>query len=132
MQVLLFQEMVSMLDPEDESDLLLAVKWLRDMKASVGEHTEIPLDKIQRYMLLKVIARSSFFDKFENDRLLHRERSYDLCDIDDIEGFGVRASYTDDERKAALFDSYVISPSSFNPKKLEASAKHFYNWANVA
>ena len=112
--------------------MLTAVRWLQNMKASISETKEIEIDKLQRYMLLKVVARSSFFGKIEIKRLQDRERTFDFGDVDDIESYGVRASISDDESKEALFDSYIACPSTLNPKQMEASAKHFYDFSNRA
>jgi hypothetical protein len=61
---------------------------------------------------------------------LQREMSIDYGDVDDIENFGVQASLTDDEVKLKLFTDYTKHNTKFNPKKLEASAKFFYNFSN--
>lgn len=82
-------------------------------------------------MLLKVVFRSPFFYKNEKDKLLQRERQIDFGDQDDIEGYGIQASLPDNESKNALFDEYCKYPTTLNPKKMEASAKHFYNSSNL-
>ena len=53
-------------------------------------------------------------------------------DVDDIENYGVQASLTEDEVKLTLFKDYIKHNTQFNPKKLEASAKFFYNFGNRA
>ena len=64
--------------------------------------------------------------------MLDRERLIDLCDVDAIEQLGVEASLTQTEFKAKLFDQYTQAHTTFNPKKLEASSKHFYNYGDRA
>jgi hypothetical protein len=81
-------------------------------------------------MLIKFLFRSSYLEQKEKDRLLEREKSIDFCDVDALEEFGVLASIPDRAHKEALFGSYVKYPSALNPKKLEASAKFFYNYAD--
>lgn len=49
---------------EDEAQVFDAVKWLRDLKIELrnGEGGKIiELDKLQRYMLLKLVWKSKFF-----------------------------------------------------------------------
>ena len=50
--------------------------------------------------------------------------------MDDIEEFGVIASDPDQAFKETIFKQYISIPNTLNPKKLEASAKHFYNFSD--
>ena len=81
MEVLLLQEVVAMMSAEDESEMRDAVRWFRDMEVVLDGEDEddmppkvIKLDKLQRYMLLKLIWKSSLFDLSEKKRMLERER----------------------------------------------------------
>jgi hypothetical protein len=81
MEVLLLQEVVAMMSAEDEAEMRDAVRWFRDMEVVLldGEDEDmlpkvIKLDKLQRYMLLKLIWRSSLYDLGEKKRMLERER----------------------------------------------------------
>ena len=121
MEVLIFQEIVSLMSSVDDDDVNNCVKWLRDM---------IDLDKLQRYMLLKLVFRSQEFTLKEKEKLLDRERSFDLCDVDEIEIYGVHASLPQDENKLKHFEEFIKYPSVLNVKQLEASAKFFYNFNN--
>ena len=69
MEVLLLQEVVAMMSAEDEAEMRDAVRWFRDMEVVLlnGEDEDMPqkvikLDKLQRYMLLKLIWRSSLYN----------------------------------------------------------------------
>ena len=73
-----------MMSAEDEAEMRDAVRWFRDMEVvlcyPIDEEDEdrppkvIKLDKLQRYMLLKLIWRSSLYDIGEKKRMLERER----------------------------------------------------------
>ena len=70
-----------MMSAEDEAEMRDAVRWFRDMEVVLldGEDEDmlpkvIKLDKLQRYMLLKLISRSSLYDLGEKKRMLERER----------------------------------------------------------
>lgn len=73
-----------MMSAEDESEMWDAVRWFRDMEVVLFYHIDeededmppkvIKLDKLQRYMLLKLIWRSSLYDIGEKKRMLERER----------------------------------------------------------
>ena len=89
MQVLLFSEVVSMMNANDEKDAKTASKWLRDMKADIGDGEIIELDKLQRYSLIKLLFKSPYFTNEEKNMLLNRERNIDFGDVDDIENYGV-------------------------------------------
>ncbi len=64
--------------------------------------------------------------------MLQRERSIDFGDVDDIENYGVQASLSEEDMKVQLFNDYIKANTQFNPKKLEASAKFFYDFGNRA
>lgn len=49
MEVLLFQELVSMFQANDKQDFLTAFRWLGSSKATISETKVITLDKLQRY-----------------------------------------------------------------------------------
>ena len=56
---------------DDQLDADCAVRWLRDMKITLLEDGQtIDLDKLQRYMLLKLVFRSNLFELKEKDKLL--------------------------------------------------------------
>jgi hypothetical protein len=78
MEVLLLQEVVAMMSAEDEAEMRDAVRWFRDMEVVLIDEDRPPkvikLDKFQRYMLLKLIWRSSLYDIGEKKRMLERER----------------------------------------------------------
>jgi hypothetical protein len=78
MEVLLLQEVVAMMSAEDEAEMRDAVRWFRDMEVVLIDEDRPPkvikLDKLQRYMLLKLIWRSSLYDIGEKKRMLERER----------------------------------------------------------
>jgi|LauGreDrversion4_2_1035121.scaffolds.fasta_scaffold446199_1 hypothetical protein len=65
MQVLLLQEIVGMMSAEDEAEIKQAIDWIIKLKIEInneGEETQktvIELDKLQRYMLLKLVWRST-------------------------------------------------------------------------
>ena len=65
MEVLLLQEIVqTLMSAEDEAQVFDAVKWLRDLKIELRNEQGgkvIELDKLQRYMLLKLVWKSKFF-----------------------------------------------------------------------
>ncbi len=91
--------------------MLEATKWLRDVNIEIplenGEVKRIQLDKLQRYMLLKLIWKSQFFNYQEKLKLLQRERNIEFGDVDDIENFGVQASLPDDDQKKKTFNDYI-------------------------
>ena len=75
---------------DDEAQVFDAVSWLRNLKIELnGGDKVIELDKLQRYMLLKLVWKSNFFTIQEKQKLLQRERSIDFGDVDDIENYGV-------------------------------------------
>jgi hypothetical protein len=67
-----------MMSAEDEAEMRDAVRWFRDMEVVLIDEDRPPkvikLDKLQRYMLLKLIWRSSLYDIGEKKRMLERER----------------------------------------------------------
>lgn len=81
-------------------------------------------------MLLKLVWKSKFFTIQEKQKLLQRERSIEFGDVDDIENYGVQASLSEEDMKLQLFNDYIKPNTQFNPKKLEASAKFFYEFGN--
>ena len=86
-----------MMSAEDEAEMRDAARWIKDMRIELDADKAyrpkvIELDKLQRYMLIKLLWRSSLYDMAEKRRLLEREREIDLCDVDAIEGLGVEAS----------------------------------------
>ena len=58
--------------------------------------------------------------------MLTIEKTRDFGDLDILEELGCLASLPDDENKLKLWERYTIG-RDFNTKKLEASAKYFYN-----
>jgi hypothetical protein len=46
MEVLILQEMISMMSPEDEDDLKLALRGIRDMRIEISEDRTLDIDKI--------------------------------------------------------------------------------------
>lgn len=84
-----------MMSAEDEEDMKAAGKWLRDIAIDLGDGVRIEIDKLQRYLLLKLIFRSSQYELKEKRKLLDRERSIEFGDVDDIENYGVQASIPD-------------------------------------
>lgn len=120
---------------DDETQVFDAVTWLRNLKIELKNNEGgkvIELDKLQRYMLLKLVWKSKFFTIQEKQKLLQRERSIDFGDVDDIENYGVQASLSEEDMKVQLFNDYIKPNTQFNPKKLEASAKFFYEFGNRA
>ena len=65
MEVLLFAELAANLSSNDDADVSMAVAWLRDLRADLGDNHFIQLDKIQRYMLIKLVSRSNLYDESE-------------------------------------------------------------------
>lgn len=92
MEVLLIQELVSMMSADDNEDVNSALKWIRDLAIDLGEGHLFKIDKLQRYMLLKLLFKSKTLDPADLNKLLQRERQIDLCDVDDIERLGVQAA----------------------------------------
>jgi hypothetical protein len=77
---------------DDETQVFDAVTWLRNLKIDLKNNEGgkvIELDKLQRYMLLKLVWKSKFFTIQEKQKLLQRERSIEFGDVDDIENYGV-------------------------------------------
>jgi hypothetical protein len=77
---------------DDETQVFDAVTWLRNLKIELKNNEGgkvIELDKLQRYMLLKLVWKSKFFTIQEKQKLLQRERSIEFGDVDDIENYGV-------------------------------------------
>ena len=134
MEVLLLQEIVqTLMSADDEAQVFDAVSWLRNLKIELnGGDKVIELDKLHRYMLLKLVWKSKFFTIQEKQKLLQRERSIDFGDVDDIENYGVQASLSEEDMKVQLFSDYIKANTQLNPKKLEASAKFFYDFSNRA
>ena len=63
MEALLLQEIVqTFMSAQDEAQVCDAIKWLRNMKIDLpqGGGRQIELDKLQRYMLLKLIWKSQY------------------------------------------------------------------------
>ena len=109
MEVLLLQEIVqTLMSADDESQVFDAVTWLRNLKIELnGGDKVIELDKLQRYMLLKLVWKSQFFSIQEKQKLLQRERSIEFGDVDDIENYGVQSSLSEEDMKLQLFNDYT-------------------------
>jgi hypothetical protein len=63
-----------MISAEDREEVNMALRWLRDMhieldegeyRGIIGSRNVIHLDKLQRYMLIKLMWKSSLFDSNE-------------------------------------------------------------------
>lgn len=100
-------------------------------KESVNEtSTTTELNKSQRYSIIQKFTASNFISEEQFEELTNKEKSRDFSNADISHMHMLNASKTSDEKKQAVFDSYLVV-DHWKQKDLISSSSKFYNHGDI-